>query len=66
MGVYLLDSIARGGTSEAAAKGPETRLSSSLSQEELELSSTGEINEKSGHIFHSTSKARRRSRAASI
>jgi hypothetical protein len=67
MGVYLLDSIARGGTAaqnEVIIKSPQARRSSSLSQEELELSSP---DEKSAHIFDSSnSKTRRRSRAASI
>ncbi|CAO3688179.1 unnamed protein product [Umbelopsis vinacea] len=67
MGVYLLDSIARGGTAaqkEVIMKSPQARRSSSLSQEELELSSP---DEKSAHIFDSSnSKTRRRSRAASI
>lgn len=68
MGVYLLDSIARGGTAaknEAAMKRPRNRQSSSVSQEELAVTS---LDEKSGRAFEvgSTSNLVKRKRAASI
>ncbi|KAG2185391.1 hypothetical protein INT44_002182 [Umbelopsis vinacea] len=68
MGVYLLDSIARGGTAaqnEMAMKGPLQRQSSSVSQEELAINSP---DEKSGRAVEigSTSNLVKRRRAASI
>lgn len=68
MGVYLLDSIARGGTAaknEAAMKRPRNRQSSSVSQEEFALNTP---DEKSGQAFEfgSTSNLVKRKRAASI
>jgi hypothetical protein len=61
MGVYLLDSIARGGGAQASMK----PTPSSLGQEELDVSSQEDQDEKTtADIFHTS--GRKRSRAASI